>query len=218
MSSWPVRVVVLAFVATWSACNGTLAFDEHGDAGATGGQDGGTEGDSSVPPVSVTCETCEQHGLRCTGAPAACVECIEDHDCGGRRMRCDLTLHRCAECNPTDGCDRGRVCDGWSHTCVQSCAPTVDPDEDCGGTQLICDRTRSLCVDCQSDADCTDSPNAPHCPPGGARCSQCSIDTDCSASAPWCDPLTFTCVGCRDSRDCPAGQLCDPSGRTCVAF
>jgi hypothetical protein len=218
MNAWRVGLAALAFLAAWPACNGTLVFDEHGDAGATGGRDAGTEGGSGAPPANLTCDTCQLHGLRCMGEPPTCVECVEDQDCGGRKGHCDPTLHRCTECNPNEGCDRGRVCDGWSRTCVQSCAPAVDPDEDCGGTKLICDRTRGLCVECQSDADCASSPNGPRCPPGGAHCSACSVDADCAGSAHLCDPLTFTCVACADSRDCPAGQLCDPLGHACVAF
>jgi Cys-rich repeat protein len=218
MSTRRVRAAALLLIAPWLACNGRLEFDVPADAGVAGARDSGAETDSGELPAALTCDACERHGLRCTGEPPTCVECVDDDDCGGRHAHCDPALHRCTECNPNAGCDRGRVCDGWSRTCVQSCAPAVDPDEDCGGTRLICDRERSLCVECQSDADCVGSPAGSHCPPGGAHCALCSTDAECGASAPLCDPLTFTCVGCADSRDCPNGQLCDPTLHACLAI
>lgn len=218
MNVWRARLAALVVPLVWAACNGTLEFDQHAQQAATG-DDGGDDAEAGVPPAQVPCEVCTQHGMSCMGDPSSCVECVEDAECGGAgHQHCDPTLHRCTECGPNGGCDRGRVCDGWSHTCVRSCAPNIDPDEDCNGSGLICDMDRSLCVECQSDADCVGSPNGSHCPPGGSRCAACSIDADCTSSAHLCDPLTFTCVGCADSRDCAAGQVCDPAAHSCVAF
>ncbi len=162
------------------------------------------------------CEVCEMYGLFCSDdTDVSCVECRQDLDCPAANPYCDISQHRCTPCTPSDGCPAGSVCDGWSHSCLQSCATELDPDHDCSRSTHMCNTRRSVCVECLADADCSSNPRGPHCA-AGARCAECAVDGDCSALGRVCDPLTFTCVVCKDSRDCGAPLVCDPASHTCV--
>lgn len=215
---------------TPSGFAGSAAGTASGSSGAAGGSVGGgsgaggsAAGAAGRPPVDV-CEQCAAHGMRCRTSSPECVECLEDADCqtgpDDTAIFCDPQLARCVPCTPNvaqgGGCERGRVCFGWSHSCVRSCATEVDPDHDCMRT-MKCDLTSYVCLACESDADCEGSATGPRCVAGGVRCGACTSDADCGGDRPHCDPLSFECVGCRDMRDCPPGAICLLDTQTCGA-
>jgi hypothetical protein len=219
MSVRAVRVAIVLGSLAWWSCNGKLQFDvpDGGTSGGMAGSGGATAGSGAVD----VCAACVAHDMRCVSSAPGCVECLDDDDCEENtdgRTSCDTSLYRCVQCAPgsDNGCSRGRVCYGWSHSCVQSCATEVDPDHDCGFSGgLTCDTTSYVCLACMSDDDCKDSNYGPHCVAGQTRCGKCATDADCSGGAPHCDPLKFECVACRDSRDCSTG-VCEYDTQTCV--
>lgn len=230
--------VVFGSLGFWS-CNGQLEFDPGPEGGTPAGFAGsggvaaaGSSGAAGMsgtgvagtPPVDV-CEQCAAHGMRCRTSTPECVECLEDADCSTGETDdtaafCDQQLSRCVPCSPNvaqgGGCERGRVCFGWSHSCVRSCATEVDPDNDCMRI-MKCDLTSYVCLACESDADCQASGAGPRCVAGGVRCGACASDADCGGDRPHCDPLSFECVGCRDMRDCSPGTICLLETQTCGA-
>jgi len=207
-----------AIALLFAACDGKLQFDQSPVVSDAGGQGGLAD----VPDGHVPCDACMERGLRCIDDAPWCVECLDNDDCHDASLPfCDKTHYRCIACSPPNlGCDHGLVCDGWSHSCVRTCAPEVDPDQDCGHSGLTCDTSSNRCIECEDDDDCTGSPNGPCCPPGVGRCMGCSSDADCAASGPArrCDPLTFKCVTCIDTSDCESGEVCGLLTRTCEGF
>lgn len=222
------------------ACNGEFRFDDGpelpvstagsgtlppgGSSGeipsalvGAGGAPSGLNGASGASGASENadgCAHCSEYGLVCETDWRVCVECTQDYDCAAANPYCDTTLHRCVSCTLESGCATGSTCEGWSHSCLRSCAVEVDPDQDCGHSGRLCDSSRSLlCVECFDDDDC---PNGLHCA-DRARCAECGHDSDCSGMARFCDPVTFSCVACRDFQDCGMMFVCDPKTHTCLA-
>jgi hypothetical protein len=228
------RLATLCLLAV--ACDGQFSFDRGqlppfgaGNAAGMAGSSGvgGTTGTGAADTggaatgvsgadAAAGCARCAEYGLVCEDTTGACVECNADADCtDGANPHCDETLHRCTPCSALMGCDPGYVCDGWSHSCLRSCATELDPDHDCDRSTHMCDTNRSVCVECHGDDDCYDNPQGEHCA-GSARCAECAVDHDCTKLGRFCDPLSFTCVVCRDFHDCGSTLVCDPASHTCV--
>lgn len=222
------KLVALCLLAV--ACEGEFHFDRGprplgsttpppgGASGAAGtGLAGAANGGSVTGGTGGTngCALCAEYGLVCEDDWQACVECNVDGDCPSGNSHCDGMLHRCTPCSTELGCSAGYVCDGWSHSCLRSCATEFDADHDCDRSTHMCDANRLVCVECHDDDDCEGNPQGEHCA-GSARCAECAVDHDCMTLGRFCDPLSFTCVVCRDFHDCGPTLVCDPASHTCV--
>ncbi|MFT7578906.1 MAG: Cys-rich repeat protein/VCBS repeat-containing protein [Myxococcota bacterium] len=205
--------------------------------------DGAGSCDDNLAPATTSCSD----GLHCNGdeicnagvcqpgtAPTcddvcdedsdACVECIDDNDCGDGSV-CDEGTNTCIACTDNtsggldDGCTAGDpVCDdttAGSETCL-TCEDNNEAgqtDNGCSDALPACDDTDASvpsCVECSADADCADGSV---CDEGTNTCIACTdntsggLDDGCTAGDPVCDDTTAgseTCLTCEDNNE--AGQ------------
>ncbi len=160
-------------------------------------------------------KACDDVNQPCA-APDVCQDgaCVAPCTAGSGCLQglCDEESGRCVDCLTSDDCDPGKVCNAFSHDCVdpvQGCST----DGDCSGGQH-CDTIKGGCVECLSDGDCA----------GGALCNQatstctttqsCATDDDCIDGV--CDPGRGVCVECLGPANCASG-VCDTTTNTCVA-
>jgi Cys-rich repeat protein len=142
----------------------------------------------------------------------ACVECLQDTHCPGRR--CNPATYLCVNClSPTDCTAPQSVCDSTDHTCVQCMKPS-----DCSGMLGTCDLGTRECVDCNGDnSGCTDN-RLPAC--FQQHCVECTNDTECTHGPnKHCDLDTHTCVQCNQREgDCgdASAPLCLEAEHSCV--
>lgn len=157
----------------------------------------------------------------CAPALGACVQCIEDQQCGEGKVcntegKCEVGCNEhscplgkackpgtgCVDCLTDSQCGAGKVCK--QNTCVPGCSRT---NPNCPNT-MACDVDAGSCVGCVTNTNCL-PPGPPVCDPTTHTCVECTTGTDCrDPQHPVCNPSTNTCVECTGDTECPAGKVC----------
>ncbi len=149
------------------------------DDAAPGAVDGGC---TSVTPA---CDTSNAVG---TGGFVACVECLDDADCGAGTV-CNTTSKTCESC--TDDM-AGEPADSGCAEPTSECAVATDGS----GTCVVCEPDGG---DGAVDGGCTAA--LPACiqdMTGAGTCVECTSDLDCGVDG-LCDQASNTCVACLDT-------------------
>jgi hypothetical protein len=188
-----------------AGCNATLAFE---------GDDAASNGDALADGAAGCASAgCPLDTLVCDLATGACVECLQQGDCGkyaGRLPLCDPSTHTCVDCLSVLDCGPKATCIVSAKQCVPTCSATVACAE---GT---CDKTSQACVVCTSDAECKDDGQNLVCDLTTKQCVGCVGDKTCPVGHPRCDPASQQCVQCMHASDCASGEACEPLRRLCV--
>lgn len=201
-----------------ASCDGELRFAAEPGADAGGAADA-ISGDGSTAESGVGCKEdadCPFRTLYCDKSSGQCHACLNDDQCkSGDLRRCDLSAHRCVECDPAakpSDCGSDEICEPTARRCRASCtaagaeceestAPVCYPGGFCGcsskttstasscnplSDRKLCNSTTGACVECVLDADCEDG----RCFEGA--CVRCLVNADCGGKR--CEPTTHQCV------------------------
>ncbi|MCA9557045.1 MAG: hypothetical protein KC583_00665, partial [Myxococcales bacterium] len=142
------------------------------------------------------------------GADAACVQCLNDANCGALGQ---CVNNSCGSCDPNDnsGCNPNSTepfCrDNGNDTQCGGC----NTDNECAADNNNgpkCVKNGPLdgaCVDCLANADCDAASGTPICS-AQFDCVRCTADAQCAGNPNGtnCNVVTGACVRCVDNADC----------------